>query len=126
GGVPWLLSTSSTSDERMVPTWPGASPALGHHSLGIGNRVRRVEPFRAGLGAVHDRVAAIEPERVVEPVEALAGPLVAAVGEPAIGLQQHRRAEIAVLVPPVARAGGRAAEAEDALPQAVELCAFLL
>src|ERR1700719_4074685 len=105
---------------------PSRSSALGHHSLGIGNRARRVELFRAGLGAVHDGVAAIEPERILEPVEALAGALIAAVGEPAIGLQQDRRAEIAVLVPPVARARGRAAEAEDALPQSVELCAFLL
>src|SRR6202040_454029 len=83
------------------------------------------EAFWAGLGAVHDGMAAIEPERVFEPVEALAGALIAAVSEPAIGLQQDRRAEIAVLVPPVARAGGRAAEAENALPQAVQLRAFL-
>src|SRR5271166_2640012 len=110
----------------MVPIRPGTSPALGHHSLGVGNRARRVEPFRAGPSAVHDRVAAIEPERVLEPVETLAGALISAVGEPAVGLQQDRRAEIAVLVPPVARARGRAAEAEDALPQAVELGALLL
>src|SRR6266849_6375639 len=108
----------------MVPIRPGISPALGHQPLGIGNRACRVEPFRAGLGAVHDRVAAIEPERVLEPVETLAGALIAAVGEPAIGLQQDRRAEIAVLVPPVARARGRTAEAEDALPQPVEFGAL--
>src|SRR5713101_3283467 len=123
-GVPWLLRSSSISDGYMVPIRRGTSPALGHHSLGIGNRARRVEAFRAGLGAVHDGVAAIEPERVLEPVEALAGALVAAVGEPAVGLQQDRRAEIAVLVPPIARAGGRAAEAEDALPQAVKFRAL--
>src|SRR6266851_38426 len=110
----------------MVPIRRGTSTAFGHHSLGVGNRSRRVEPFWAGLGAVHDGVAAVEPERVLEPVEALAGALVAAVGEPPIGLQQDRRTEITVLVPPVARAGGRAAEAEDALPQPVELGAFLL
>src|SRR5271165_640784 len=110
----------------MVPIRPGISPVLGHHSLGIGNRARRVETFRAGLGAVHDRVAAIETGRVLEPVEALASALIAAVREPAVRLQQDRRAEIAVLVPPVARARGRAAEAEDALPQPVELGTFLL
>ena len=71
-------------------------------------------------------MAAIEPERVLEPVEALAGALIAAVGEPAIGLQQDRQAEIAVLVLPVARAGGRAAETEDALPQPVQFGALLL
>src|SRR5436305_13452424 len=97
-----------------------ALTALGYHSLGIGNRTRRVEPFGTGLGAIHDGVAAIETERVLEPVEALAGTLIAAVGEPAIGLQQDRRAEILVLVPPITRAGGRAAEAEDALPDDIE------
>src|SRR3984893_17453042 len=91
---------------------PSRSSALGHHSLGVGNGARRIEPFGAGLGAIHDGVAAIEPERVLEPVEALASALIAAVGEPAIGLQPDRRAEIAVLGPPVALERGGAAEAE--------------
>src|SRR5581483_9943725 len=84
------------------------------------------EPFRAGPGAVHDGVAAVQPERVFERVEALAGLFVAAVGEPAIGLQQDRRSEIALAVPPIARARGRAAEAQDAFPQPVEPGALLL
>src|SRR5438128_11013207 len=126
GGVFRGCSGHHQSPMAMGPICPGTLPALGHHSLGIGNRPRRVEPFRAGLGAVHDRVAAIEPERVLEPVEALAGALISAVSEPTIRLQQDGRTEIAVLVPPVARARGRAAEAEDALPQPVELGAFLL
>src|SRR5690349_21257052 len=109
----------------MVPVPPLSSPALGHHSLGIGNRPRRIEPFRAGLRAVHDGVAAIEAERILEPIKALSGALIAAVGKPAIRLQQDRRAEIAVLVPPVARARGRAAEAQNALPGSVELGALL-
>src|SRR6516165_2937 len=99
----------------------GKSPALGHHSLGTSDRAGRVEPLRARAGAVHDRVAAVEPERIFQPIKALAGVLIAAVGEPAVGLQQDRRAKIAVLVPPVTRTRGRAAEAQDALPKAVEL-----
>src|SRR6267143_3157326 len=124
-GVPWLLWSSSIS-ARHGSDMAGISPALRHHTLGIGNRARRVEPFRASLGAVHDGVAAIETERVLEPVEALAGALISAVGKPAVRLQQDRWAKIAVLVPPVARTRGRAAEAEDALPRTVELCALLL
>src|SRR3546814_11958563 len=50
--------------------------------------------------------------------------LVAAVGDPAVGLQQDGRAEEAVGIPPVAGAGGRAAGAEDALIEAVELLAL--
>src|SRR5258708_16439260 len=100
--------------------------ALGHQPLGVGKRARRVEPVRAGPGAVHDGVAAIGAERVLEPIEAFAGALISAVGKPAVRLQQDRRAKIAVLVPPVARTRGRAAEAEDALPRTVELRALLL
>ena len=44
-----------------------------------------------------------------------------AVDDPAVGVQQRRRAEVAVAVPPVGGAGGRAAGAHDALVEAVEL-----
>src|SRR5689334_14282103 len=43
----------------------------------LGDGFRRVEALRAGLGAVHDGVAAIKPERVLEIVEAFAGCLIA-------------------------------------------------
>jgi hypothetical protein len=49
-------------------------------------------------------VAAIQAERILKIVEPLALRLIAGVDKPAIGLQQDRRAEIAVAVPPVARA----------------------
>src|SRR5580658_4971520 len=62
------------------------SAALGHQPLGAGNRASRVEPFRAGFGAVHDGVATIKAKWVIEPVQALAGPLIAAVRKPTIGL----------------------------------------
>src|SRR5688572_11669379 len=102
-----------------------ASAPLDHQLLDLADRLRRVEALGAGLGAVHDGVAAIEPERVFQIVEPIAGRLVARIHDPAIGLQQHGGAEIAVAVPPVARARGRAAEAQDTLPQAVELGTFL-
>src|SRR5262252_7217947 len=92
-----------------------------HHPLDLGDRLGRVETLRAGLGAVHDGVAAVEAERVLEIVEALAGRLVAAVLEPAVGLKQRGGSEKALAVPPIARAGGRAARAQDALVEAVEL-----
>src|ERR1700692_1325140 len=101
------------------------SIAFGHHPLGIGNRTRRVEPFRAGIGAVHDGVAAIETERILEPGEALAGMLIPTVDQPPMRLQQDRWAQIAILVPPITRARRRTAEDKNAFPRAVELCAFL-
>src|SRR6185437_5729777 len=95
-----------------------------HQLLDLGDRLRGVESLGACPRAVHDGMAAIEAERVLEQIEPLAGILVAAVGDPAIGLQQDSRPEIPVAVPPIARTGGRAAEAQDALPQPVELLAL--
>src|SRR5260370_29499143 len=82
--------------------------------LEFGDRLGRVEALRAGFGAVHDGVAAIEPERILEIVEPLAGGLVAGILDPARRLQQRRGAQEAFAVPPIARAGGRAAGAEAA------------
>ena len=63
----------------------------------------------------------IKTEGVLDEIEALAGLLVARVDQPAIGLEQHRRSEIAIAIPPIARAGGRATGAENALVEAVQL-----
>ena len=52
--------------------------ALEHHLLDLGDRLGGIQVLRAGLGAIHDRVAAIQPERIFELVEPLAGGLVAA------------------------------------------------
>src|SRR5712691_6345338 len=76
---------------------------LDHLFLDLGDRLRRIEVLRAGVGAVHDGVAAIEPERVLEIVEPVAGRLVAAVDDPALRLQQRRGPEKTVAFPPVAR-----------------------
>src|SRR5919198_6602985 len=99
---------------------------LDHLLLDLGDRLRRIEMLRAGVGAVHDGVAAIEPERVFEIVEPLASRLVAAVDDPALRLQERRRSEEAVVVPPVAWARRGAAGAQDAFIKPVELAAILV
>ena len=63
---------------RSLPERVATELALDHHLLDLGDRLRRVQILRAGLGAVHDGVAAIEPERIFELVEPLAGGFVAA------------------------------------------------
>src|SRR5690348_3443454 len=73
-----------------------------------------IEALRAGFRAVQDGVAAVDPERILQIVKTLAGPLITAVLHPAVRLQQRGGAEIAVRIPPVARTGRRAARAEDA------------
>src|SRR5690606_20066511 len=71
--------------------------------------------------AVHDPAAAEYAERVIQGRQALLGLGVTAVGQEAIGLQQRGGTEELVRVPPERRAGGRAASAQDALVQAVQL-----
>src|SRR3974390_2338677 len=77
---------------------------LDQLELEFGDRLGGVETLWTGLGAVHDRVAAIKPERVFEIVEPLAGGLIAAVGDPAGSLEQRGRSQKAFAVPPIARA----------------------
>src|SRR4029453_17447953 len=90
----------------LPSVWAGASDAaLDHQLLDLGDGLGGIEALRASLGAVQDGVAAIQAERVFQVVQALAGRLVAAVLDPAMGLQQHGGAQIAVAVPPVARTG---------------------
>src|SRR5260370_34512157 len=87
---------------------------LDHLLLDRGDRLRRIETLRAGFGAVHDGVAAVQPERIFQVVEPLAGRLVAAVVDPAVGLQQCGGGGSAVAVPPVARGPPRVASVPDA------------
>ena len=77
-----MLSEARSRDRSL-------NPSLHHHLLNLRNRLRRVQPLRARIGAVHDGVAAIEAERVFEIIQTLAGGFIAAVDQPAIGLQQH-------------------------------------
>src|SRR5690606_365556 len=99
--------------------------ARQHQPLDLADRLARVEALGAGAGAVHDRVAAVELERILQIVQARAGVLVAAVDDPAVGLQQDRRAQVALAVPPVAGAGGAAAGAQDAFVQPVQAVPLL-
>ncbi len=104
---------------------PALDRPLDHDVLDLADRLRRVEPLRAHVDAVHDRVAAEQPVRVLEVVEALVDRLVARVGDEAVGGEQPGRTDELVRVPPERRAGGRAAGAEDALVEPVELLAVL-
>lgn len=121
--------------EARLPTHTRPNPinffnsrSLGPHSkrhllLDLGNGQTRVEPLGARPRAVENRVAAVQAHRVVEGVLALLVALVARVDEPAVRLQQDGRAQVLLRVPPVRRARGRAACAQDALVQPVELLA---
>src|SRR5215472_2256901 len=104
----------------------GSHLPLDHHTPDLGDRLGRIETLRAGFGAIHDGVAAVEAERIFEIVEASSGRFVAAVLEPTMRLQQRGWSHEALAVPPIARARGRAARAQDALIEAIELLAIFV
>lgn len=82
-----------------------------------------VQALGARPRAVENGVAAVEGHGVVEGVLALERLLVAGIDQPAVRLKQDGGAEVLLRVPPVRGARGRAARAENALVQAVELLA---
>jgi hypothetical protein len=95
----------------------------GHGLLELGNGQSRIEALGTCPRAVENGVAAVQRHGVVESVLASGGSLVTRIGNPAVGLEEDGGSEIFLRVPPVRRAGGAAAGAENALVQAVELAA---
>src|SRR5690606_6640352 len=84
-----------------------------------------VEALRAHPAAVADAAAAEQAERIVQRRQAFGRGLVAAVDDEAPGLQQPRRADVLLRVPPPGRALRGAAAAEYALVQTVQPGALL-
>lgn len=70
-------------------------------------------------------MATVEGEGVLQLAAALLASRVTRVCHPAVGLHEHGRAEVFVLVPPVRGAGGRAARAQNALVQTIQTAALL-
>ena len=77
---------------------------LNHLLFDFSNCLGRIEAFRAGFRAVHDRMATIQAERVLELFEAAFLGRIACVTEPAPSLDQHSRAEEFIGIPPIAGA----------------------
>lgn len=97
-----------------------------HLLLNLGNGAAGVQALGARPGTVENGVATVQAHGVLESLLALGLLLVTGVGEPAVGLEQDGRAEVLLRVPPVGGAGRGAAEAQNALVEAVELLAVLL
>lgn len=91
----------------------------GHELLDLGDCLARVEALGTRARAVHDRVAPVEREGILHLLAALTAKLVAAVGHPAIRLQENGGAKVLVLIPPIARTRRAAAGAQNALVQPI-------
>ena len=100
------------------------NPSLHHHLFDFRDGLCGVQTLRAGIRAIHDRVATIKSERIFEMIETITGRFIARVNQPTIGLQQCRGSEIAVAIPPIARARRRTARAENTFVKTIELFAI--
>lgn len=118
-GYPLLICSITTPP--LLPT-----PLKSHLLLDLGDRQTGVETLGACAGAVENGVAAVQAHRVVEGVLALGRLLVTRVDEPPVRLEQDGGAQVLLRVPPIRGARRRAARAEDALVEAVELLAVRL
>ena len=98
-------------------------PLKSHGLLNLRNRLGGIQPLRTRPRAIQNSMAPIQTHTIIQGGLALLGALVARIGDPAVGLQQHGGAEVFFAVPPVRRARRRTAGAEDAFVQAVELFA---
>lgn len=107
---------------QIPPTHP-IPLTKSHRLLDLLDRLAGIQPLRTRPRAVQDGVAPVQAHAVVQHLLALGRALVARVGEPAVRLQEHGGAEVLLAVPPVRGARGRAAGAEDAFVEAVELLA---
>src|SRR5574340_167540 len=100
---------------------PGSDLALEHaHPYAVDGAVR-IEPLRADFGAIHDRPAAEQAVDVVQVLQAFGAGVVAVVRDEAHRLEERRRTEVTVGVPPIRRTEPGAARAQDALVESVEL-----
>ena len=88
---PTVAAFATMKRPRKSANRAASDDALDHHFLDLCDGFRRIQTLWAGLGAVHDRVAAIEFERIFKIVEPFTGCLVAAVDDPAVGVQKRGR-----------------------------------
>ena len=74
------------NDSICRKTYLDTLVAISEHFLDAADGLSRVETFGAGLGAVHDGVAAVELEAVVQRLQTLLGLLVSRINNPTVGL----------------------------------------
>ena len=96
-----------------------------HLLLDLRDRQPRIQALGTCSRAVQNRVAPVHAHAVVQRVLALLLLLISRVGEPSVALKEDGWTEVLLAVPPVAGARGRAARAQDALVQAIQLPSVL-
>ena len=85
------------------------------------NGLSRIQTLGAHLGAVHDGVATIQLEGIVQLGQPLAGRTVPRILNPPVSLHEDSRSKVLIGIPPIRWAGSAAASTEDALVHAIKL-----
>lgn len=96
-----------------------------HHLLDLRNGPCGVQALGAGPRAVENGVATVHAHAVVESGLTLGGLLVTGIGQPTVGLEEDGGSKVLLAVPPVRGAGSRAASAQNALIETVQLLTLL-
>jgi len=76
--------------------------------------------FRACIHAIHNLMAAIEPECIFQLIQSISGRFITRINNPAIGLQQSCRTKKAITIPPPGWAGGCTAGTQNTLVRAIQ------
>lgn len=98
---------------------------LCHGLFDFCNCLGWVESLWASLGTVKDCVASINRERILHPSPPLRPHLISTISHPSVRLQQHRRSQVLIRVPPVRGAACRAARTKDTLVETVKFLPLL-
>src|SRR5690606_35223280 len=81
----WMRRRRAASSGPPGSSFMGSDGPPDQQILDLADRLRRVQALRADIGAVHDRMAAEQPVRILEVVQPLGRGLVTAVGNEAVG-----------------------------------------
>lgn len=93
--------------------------------LDLGNGFTRVQVFGADLGTVHDRMASIKLECIVQFRQSLLGRAIPRVFDPTVCLHQNRRSQVLVGIPPITWTRRRAASTQNAFVHTIQLGTIL-
>ena len=89
--------------------------------LDLADGLARVQVLRARLTAVHDRVAPVQFERVVQRLQSFLAHVIPGVLDPPVRLHQDGRTQVAIGVPPVRRTRRATTSTKDALVHPIQL-----
>ena len=95
-----------------------------HLLLNLRNRQPRIQSLRTSPRTIQNSMAPIQTHTIIQRRLPLFLLLIPAIRQPPITLQQHRRSQILLAIPPIRRTRGRAAGAENAFVQPVKLLAL--